>query len=128
MSHMPSGYPEQLLYPVGWRRDSYAKRQIGFDLVYHVLVINKMLQLGVNPLLVQIIKNYLTNCTQKYGIDRDWSKSYPVTSGVPQGFLLGPFLFKIFINDLQYIFLSECKMYAEDIKLYNTTKNSVIVQ
>ena len=51
-----------------------------------------------------------------------------VTSGIPQGSILGPTLFTIYINDLPNCLTSQCKMFADDLKMYNRSFNHDIVQ
>ena len=51
-----------------------------------------------------------------------------VTSGIPQGCILGPTLFTIYINDLPNYLTSQCKMFADDLKIYNKSLNHDIVQ
>lgn len=52
----------------------------------------------------------------------------PVTSGVPQGSVLGPLLFLLFINDLPASVLSPCRLYADDAMIYNSRDNQVCLQ
>ena len=52
------------------------------------------------------------------------SKSSPVISGIPQGSILGPILFTIYINDLPDCISGPCKIFADDTKLYNYSNNS----
>ena len=51
-----------------------------------------------------------------------------VTSGIPQGSILGPLLFIVFINDLPDVILSACKVFADDTKVYNSQENHDILQ
>ena len=51
-----------------------------------------------------------------------------VTSGIQQGSILGPTLFAIYINDLPNSLTSQCKMFADDLKIYNKSFNHDIVQ
>ena len=65
-------------------------------------------------------KDYLTDRTQKVVINGKESQSIPVISGIPQGSVLGPILFNIYINDLPSTVDSHMKLFADDIKLYRT--------
>ena len=59
------------------------------------------------------------------GVCSEWTN---VTSGIPQGSVLGPILFTIFINDLPISISSHVKIFADDTKLYNTTENTTVLQ
>ena len=75
---------------------------------------------GVDGLLLQFIKNYLQNRTQQVVINGTISNPLPVHSGVPQGSILGPLLFILFIDDISET-VSEGKnlaMYADDTKIW----------
>ena len=50
-----------------------------------------------------------------------------VTNGIPQGSILGPTLFAIYINDLSNCLTSQCKMFADDLKTYNKSFNHDII-
>jgi hypothetical protein len=66
----------------------------------------------------------LTNRTQRVVIDGCYSDWLPVSSGVPQGSILGPFFFIIFINDLpDVVSSSEIALYADDSKLFKVIKS-----
>ena len=68
-------------------------------------------------------KDFLSDRTQKVKVGDAESKSSPVISGIPQGSVLGPTLFTIFINDLPECVESACKVFADDTKIYNSTTN-----
>ena len=75
--------------------------------------------------------NFLSNRTQAVRIGQSISNTLPVVSGVPQGSILGPILFLIFINDLPDNINSACKIFADDTKIYssvNTLDDSNILQ
>ena len=74
----------------------------------------------------QIIKSFLSNRTQRVIIEGIKSDSVDITSGVPQGSVLGPLLFLVYINDLADIFPDNVisKLFADDAKLYTEIKTS----
>eukprot|EP00116_Pleurobrachia_bachei_P003713 sb/3463975/ len=92
-----------------------------FDSCNHDLILHKLkYQFGVDGQLLSFIKSYLSNRFQKVVLDGESSDVLAVLSGVPQGSILGPILFVIFIND---IFLEvnndTCiSLYADDTKVW----------
>lgn len=90
-----------------------------FDLVPHKRLIFKCKNIGIGGKLLTWLQSFLLNRFQRVifnGISTDWKQ---VTSGVPQGSILGPTLFLIFINDLPSIINSTSKLFADDGKIYN---------
>ena len=65
-------------------------------------------------------KKYLNNRNQKVFYNMDWSTVKSVTSGVPQGSILGPLFFFMFINDLPLSIDSKCHMFADDVRIYRS--------
>lgn len=80
---------------------------------------SKLKYYGIHGNLLNWIKSYLFNRTQRVTVQGYKSFSYFSTSGVPQGSHLGPILFLIFINDISnHIKYSQCSVFADDLKLY----------
>uniref|UniRef100_A0A914NTQ6 Reverse transcriptase domain-containing protein n=1 Tax=Meloidogyne incognita TaxID=6306 RepID=A0A914NTQ6_MELIC len=96
-----------------------------FDSVPINLLLYKLKRAGITGKLLTFLENFLTNRSFRVKIDDVLSENKPINSGVPQGSVLGPLLFLIFINDLPN-YISEnvgIKMYADDVKLYKVHKN-----
>ncbi|KAL7079243.1 hypothetical protein ACQ4LE_001594 [Meloidogyne hapla] len=90
-----------------------------FDTFRIDLLLRKLLNIGITGKIYQFISEFL-NGSYRVKIVNDMSDNFPISSGVPQGSVLGPLLFLIFINDLPKIFPEgvNVKMYADDIKLF----------
>ena len=93
-----------------------------FDKVSHAKLIQKLEAYGINSILVKWIKAFLTGRKQRVLIGDNSSQWEDVTSSVPQGSVLGPLLFTIFINDLPGRIKNECRLYADDSKLIGIIK------
>ena len=91
-----------------------------FDSVDHQILVEKLKCNGVVGRLLDWFTDYLNGQTQRVVIDGAVSQSVPVTSGVPQGSILGPLLFVIFINDLPEIIPNgtNTALFADDTKLH----------
>ena len=70
------------------------------------------------------LESFLNGRTQQVIVEGSKSSTCDVTSGVPQGSVLGPILFLIYINDIITTIQSEIRLFADDIFLYKTIKAS----
>ena len=90
----------------------------------HHLLKNKLHNFGSDEDYSSLFKSYLQGRYQKVKVNGVWSSAIIVTSGVPEGSVLGPTLFVIFINDLPGTCLhSSCFIFADDSKLLNSDPN-----
>jgi hypothetical protein len=89
-----------------------------FDSVPHERLLLKLERHGIDDSLLLWFRNFLTNRKQRVAIRGTYSSWTHVKSGVPQGTILGPILFLIYINDISTRAASQIKLYADDTKLY----------
>ena len=90
-----------------------------FDCVNHGLLIAKLSAYGLNKDALQLIRSYLSNRLQRVKINNSFSDWKEIKIGVPQGSVLGPLLFNVFINDI-FWFVHRTKIcnYADDTTIF----------
>jgi hypothetical protein len=92
-----------------------------FDCVHHRLLLSKLKSIGFSKSVLMFFESYLSNRYQRVIVSEnnmsDWGL---IKSGVPQGSVLGPLLFAMYINDLPEVIRNLCRIhkYADDIELY----------
>ena len=96
-----------------------------FDSVPHLRLAVKLESYGINGKLLEWIKSFLNNRRRVDGVYSDWAY---VKSGVPQGSVLGPILFVLFINDMPKVVTNICKLFADDAKVSGKATNSSTIQ
>ena len=94
-----------------------------FDSVPHKRLIKKLAGYGIDGTLLTWLKNFLNERKQRVVINGKASKWNDVLSGIPQGSILGPVLFILYINDLPGVVGSVCQLFADDCKLYRNIKS-----
>ena len=85
-----------------------------FDKVWHEGLIFKLKQNGLCGSLLSLIENYLDGRKQRVVLNGSSSTFFPIKSGVPQGSVLGPLLFLIYINDLEKHIKSNFFFFADE--------------
>ena len=100
-----------------------------FDTLDHSIMLDKLTSLGLNRSAVQWFRSYLTIRTQSVCTNGVLSEPQPISFGVAQGSVLGPFLFIIYINDLP-LAVQGCsvELYADDTLIYLTSKSVSKIQ
>ena len=91
-----------------------------FDLVPHISLLHKLEEIGINPYILRWIRSYLTERKQYVAVEGSSSPTLQVLSRVPQGSVLGPLLFLIYLNYVVNCISDSSKinLFADDIALY----------
>ncbi len=88
-----------------------------FDRVWHLGLLYKLKQNGIEGSLHNWFRHYHTNRSQKVFVGTSYSESKLITAGVPQGSVLGPLLFLIYVNDIADKLISTTRLFADDSSL-----------
>ena len=90
-----------------------------FDRVWHAGLLHKLKPYGISGQILSLISSFLSNRQLRVVLDRKSSKEDPVNAGVPQGSILGPTLFLLYINALPDDVIGDIAIYADDTTLYS---------
>ena len=90
-----------------------------FDRVWHTGPLHKIRSYGISGQIFGLISFFLSNRRLRVVLDGKSSQEYPVNAGVPQGSILGPTLFLLYINDLPDDVICDIAIYADDTALYS---------
>ncbi|CAK1593695.1 unnamed protein product [Parnassius mnemosyne] len=99
-----------------------------FDCVIYDVLLNKLDKLGIRDLALKLLESYLKNREQLTAIEKFdkisktfeevQSKPVKMTLGLPQGSILGPLLFLVYVNDLPNVTDNRCVMFADDATIF----------
>ena len=112
--------------PPRWRSGSkgcFCDISKAFDRVWHKGLIYKLKKAGINGLLLDWLSDYLTNKKQRVFIPGGRSDWQFIRTGVPQGSILGPLLFLLYINDIVADIQSCVRLFSDDTILYIIVDN-----
>jgi len=96
----------------------YLDYRKAFDSVPHKRLLQKVSLYGINGSALMWIENFLTLRTTRVGVRGYFSDWFQVLSGVPQGSVLGPLLFLLFVNELHSWIVNSMRMFADDTKVW----------
>ena len=106
---------------------SFIDLKKAFDTINHKILLQKLPHFGLNLNLITWITSYLSNRKQQCTVNGVTSKVRPIVCGVPQGSILGPLLFLMFINDVDTnIVHSKVLLYADDTVIYACHKDESV--
>ena len=91
-----------------------------FDRVWHAGLLHILNSYGISGQIFGLISSFLGNRRFRVALDGKSSQEYPVNAGVPQGSILGPTLFLLYINDLPDNVICNIVIYADDTTLYSS--------
>ena len=94
-----------------------------FDKVWHEGLLLKLNQNGISANLLNLLRDFLSCRKQRVVLNRQHLSWDNVSAGVPQGSILGPLLFLIYVNDLPNNLSSNCKLFADDTSLFSVVNN-----
>ena len=99
-----------------------------FDKIWHSGLLYKLKRIGINGDLLKLIESYLKNRSQRVVLNSSFSEFLDIISGVPQGSILGPLLFLIFLNDIVDNISCPISLFADDTSLLELQKSWGLVE
>ena len=110
-------YMLENVHPIDIIYTDFAK---AFDRVPHQRLLQKMKDLGIIGNSLSWVRAFLSGRRQRVRVDNEFSSWSIVKSGIPQGSVLGPTLFVLFINDMPDVCKSMCQLFADGAKIFRS--------
>ena len=104
-------------------RDVFLDIFKAFDRVWHKGLLYKLKCMGINGNFQELVERFLSNRYQRVVLNGQASSWDDVKAGVPQGSILGPLFFLIYINDLSENLKSTVKLFADDTLIFHVVKD-----
>ncbi len=98
-----------------------------FDVINHDILLNKLDKYGIRGIAKDWFKSYLSERYQFVEIDGHRSQRTPISIGVPQGYILGPLLFLIYVNDIGNSCQGDILSFADDTTMYTSHSNLALL-
>ena len=96
--------------------------QKAFDTVNHSILLMKLSAAGLGDDILRWFKSYLSDRQQLVDVSGTHSGTAPISCGVPQGLILGPLLFLIYVNDMSAVVNNKLILYADDSGIHVSGK------
>lgn len=101
----------------------YTDLSAAFDRVNHAITIAKLEKLGICGSVLRWLHSYLTGRKLTVTVEDIISDEFLATSGIPQGSHLGPLIFLLYFNDVNYVLKGPRLIYADDLKIYRRIRS-----
>ena len=105
-------------------RSVYLDISKAFDRVWHDVLVYKLKRCGVSGNLLSLVKSFLRDRKQRAVLNGQSSSWGDISAGVPQGSILGPLFFFVYINDLTEDLMCNVKLFADDTLLFTVVQDS----
>ena len=93
-----------------------------FDKVWHAGLLYKLQVMGINGKLFDVITSYLNNRQQYVSLSGTSSSLISIKAGVPQGSVMGPLLFWVYINDISDVIQSDNFLFADETSVFQSSQ------